>query len=440
MLCSVAFSTEGAVEQGWPSLPCSKKNRRSASPASRVKSDVQTAKARNEEKAAAKDPIVVGSTLSLTGFVRRDRVSSTRPPARRTSGTSTPPAGCSAGPSSGSSYDDESDPAKVTALYERLISQDRVDLIMGPYATPNIVAAQAVAERHGYVLPNHTAVLTYALTYDASSRRGRRAASQTSRCRRRSSRRSRHSGGRRRRIAFVTNTGGSTNFISYGPPNSTEGGAVEQARRMGFDVVLDLKYPPTVSDWGSIAAQVGRRTPISSGTAGSRPIRSASSRRWTSSTTSRRSSSRSSRRPGRSSRSATAATSVLSITLFEPNGRLLKRMGTKAQTIVSRFAQSAAANGLNYRVFDSQATASWTAWEVLTAGVRGARSLDNERVCNYLRANGSDTTFVGKLKFNPALNNFSVARNLVKQIQNRRWVVVWPPNLRVARLQGPPAG
>ena len=108
----------------------------------------------------------------------------------------------------------------------------------------------------------------------------------------------------------------------------------------------------------------------------------------------------------------------------------------KAQDIVARFAVSAAANGLSYRVFDSQATASWTAWEVLTAGVRGARSLDHERICNNLRTNGADTTFVGKLKFNPALNNFSVARNLVKQIQNRRWVVVWPPKSRVARLQG----
>ena len=128
---------------------------------------------------------------------------------------------------------------------------------------------------------------------------------------------------------------------------------------------------------------------------------------------------------------------VLSVTLFEPNGKLLRKLGKKAQNIVKLFAQSAAANGLSYRVFDSQATASWTAWEVLAAGVNGARSLDHDRICSYLRANGANTTFVGKLKFNPALNNFSVARNLVKQIQNRRWVVVWPPNLRVARLQGP---
>jgi branched-chain amino acid transport system substrate-binding protein len=128
---------------------------------------------------------------------------------------------------------------------------------------------------------------------------------------------------------------------------------------------------------------------------------------------------------------------VLSVTLFEPNGKLLKKLGRKAQNIVRQFAQSAAANGLGYRVFDSQATASWTAWEVLAAGVRGARSLDNERVCNYLKANGVDTTFVGKLRFNPAKNNFSKPRNLVKQIQKGRWKVVWPPALRVTKLQEP---
>ena len=128
---------------------------------------------------------------------------------------------------------------------------------------------------------------------------------------------------------------------------------------------------------------------------------------------------------------------MLSITLFEPNGKLLKKLGRKAQNIVAQFARSAADNGLSYRVFDSQATASWTAWETLAAGVRGARSLDNDRICSYLKQNGVDTTFVGKLRFNPALNNFSRPRNLVKQIQDGRWKVVWPPALRVTKLQEP---
>ncbi len=69
--------------------------------------------------------------------------------------------------------------------------------------------------------------------------------------------------------------------------------------------------------------------------------------------------------------------------------------------------------------------------------MRGTRSLDNGRICSNLKQNGVDTTFVGKLRFNPALNNFSRPRNLVKQIQDRRWKVVWPPALRVTKLQEP---
>src|SRR5690606_7624547 len=61
--------------------------------------------------------------------------------------------------------DDESNQDRVTQLYERLINQDEVDLLMGPYATPNIIAAVAVAERAGYVLPQHTAVHAPLLTY-----------------------------------------------------------------------------------------------------------------------------------------------------------------------------------------------------------------------------------------------------------------------------------
>jgi branched-chain amino acid transport system substrate-binding protein len=206
---------------------------------------------------------------------------------------------------------------------------------------------------------------------------------------------------------------------------------------MGFEVVLDLRYPPVFSDWGSLATRIRSARPDlvwNSGLA-TDPVSLIQAMEqldfrpplvFTLFPA-----------PGPLLALGERAEKVLSITLFEPNGRLLRRMGSKAQSIVRLFAQRAAANRLNYRVFDSQATASWTAWEVLTAGVRGARSLDHRRICNYLRSNRVHSTFVGTLRFNPALHNFSVARNLVKQIQNRRWVVVWPPNLRVARLQGP---
>ena len=382
------------------------------------------------------DPIVIGSTLSLTGAFGATGV------IHKAAGETfvrwiNSNGGLMGRPVEWKLLNDESDPAKVSALYERLISQDEVDLIMGPYATPNIVAAQAVAQRHGYVLPNHTAVLTYALTYDcqfptwSAGGKPNLAVPQTVFKMLKTQKRT------PRRIAFVTNTGGSTNFISYGAPSSSEGGAVEWARKQGLNVVLDLKYPPTTSDWGSIAAQVRAANPDfvwNSGLAldpvnlirAMEQLNYRPKQFFTLFPT-----------PGPLLALGSAADGVLSVTLFEPNGKLLKKLGRKAQNIVRQFAQSAAANGLGYRVFDSQATASWTAWEVLAAGVRGARSLDNERVCNYLKGNTVDTTFVGKLRFNPAKNNFSKPRNLVKQIQKGRWKVVWPPALRVTKLQEP---
>ena len=45
------------------------------------------------------------------------------------------------------------------------------------------------------------------------------------------------------------------------PAGLERGGAVEWAKKQGFNVVLDLKHPPVVSDWGSIAAQVRAANP-----------------------------------------------------------------------------------------------------------------------------------------------------------------------------------
>ena len=46
------------------------------------------------------------------------------------------------------SYDDESDPARVTELYEKLVLEDQVDYLIGPYSSDLTLAAAAVAERH----------------------------------------------------------------------------------------------------------------------------------------------------------------------------------------------------------------------------------------------------------------------------------------------------
>ncbi|MGH7313457.1 MAG: amino acid ABC transporter substrate-binding protein, partial [Candidatus Rokuibacteriota bacterium] len=45
-------------------------------------------------------------------------------------------------------YDDGSDPATAVRLYERLITQDKVDLVLGPYSSPISEAVADVSEKH----------------------------------------------------------------------------------------------------------------------------------------------------------------------------------------------------------------------------------------------------------------------------------------------------
>ncbi|MGE5180601.1 MAG: ABC transporter substrate-binding protein, partial [Acidobacteriota bacterium] len=52
--------------------------------------------------------------------------------------------------------DDQSKPDVARTLYEQLITVDKVDLLMGPYATGNILSAMAVAQRYDKLLIHHT--------------------------------------------------------------------------------------------------------------------------------------------------------------------------------------------------------------------------------------------------------------------------------------------
>jgi branched-chain amino acid transport system substrate-binding protein len=47
-------------------------------------------------------------------------------------------------------YDDQSDPDTTRRLYERLITDDKVDLLIGPYSSDLTLVASEVAERHNF--------------------------------------------------------------------------------------------------------------------------------------------------------------------------------------------------------------------------------------------------------------------------------------------------
>ena len=62
--------------------------------------------------------------------------------------------------------DDASDPGKGVSNTSRFLTEDKVDLIMGPYATPNIVSAMGVAQRYGKMLIHHTMGIPSLAKYD----------------------------------------------------------------------------------------------------------------------------------------------------------------------------------------------------------------------------------------------------------------------------------
>ena len=384
------------------------------------------------------EPIVVGSTLSLTGafaatgaihkivgeqFVERLNANG----------------GLLGRPVEWTVQDDESDQAKVAQLYERLISQDGVDLIMGPYATPNILSAMAVAERHGYVLPQHTAVIAPLLTYDCQfpawsigyepnvyvpTQLYEAVATlpeppQT--------------------VAFATNQNGSTDFVSRGlPDDENDPDARSIATQMGLEIVADIQYPPGTTEWAPIATQLQQADPdlIVNNSLGVDTVGLIQAMRqldyepplifslFPA--------------PGPLLGLGADAEGVLSVSIFEPNDAILAQYGPEVAEIVDEFETAAAAAGLPYTAFETQATASWNAWEILVAGVESAGNLEHEAICGALHANGAETTFSGNLAFDPAQNNFWPSNQGLKQIQDGDWVMVYPADRAAGTIK--PAG
>ncbi|MBT7612306.1 MAG: amino acid ABC transporter substrate-binding protein [Rhodospirillaceae bacterium] len=54
-------------------------------------------------------------------------------------------------------YDDESDPSKTAQIYEKLITDDQVDLLIAPWGTPSHLALAGVLEAHQFPMVGNTA-------------------------------------------------------------------------------------------------------------------------------------------------------------------------------------------------------------------------------------------------------------------------------------------
>lgn len=375
------------------------------------------------------DPIVIGSTLALSGPLAPTAA------IHEVAGdlfveTLNESGGLLGRPVEWRVLDDESVADQAASLYERLITEDEVDLIMGPYGTGGITAAMAVAERYGYVYPQHTGSLTYAfdyacqfpawptgrypnvtnpeLVFDALEATG--TPPET--------------------VAFVINQFPGSMFVAYGYPDSGDPqdapGAKELAEERGYEVVLDVQYPLTIDDWGPIAAQVRDADPDfvyhgALGVDGPNLIAAMDAldyqpagmfMQWPA--------------PGPVLGAGESAEGVLSVTAFEAHAPFTD--DPENAEIAAAFEEAATEAGIPYAAMETQASASWAAWQSLVAGVEGAGSLENEAVCDYLLDNTIETIF-GEVTYGTEQYNYYGDLSYVKQVQDGDWWVVYPEEL-----------
>jgi branched-chain amino acid transport system substrate-binding protein len=119
------------------------------------------------------------------------------------------------------------------------------------------------------------------------------------------------------------------------------------------------------------------------------------------------------------------ADGAIAISLFQEHPPFTANFG--AADLVRIYHEKAQAAGLPYPLVDVQAATSYSAWQVLEAAVKATKSFDDATLAKWLKTNKVDTVS-GKLRWD---GEFNYGDDLMKiaQVQNRRWVMVYPKNL-----------
>lgn len=318
--------------------------------------------------------------------------------------------------------DDESSPEKSAALYERLISEDKVDLIVGPYGTPNISAAMQVAKRHDMVFVHNSGTLVYSYTYAKqfplyasgieASKTGAKMVFDAYAS----------APNPPATVAFVTSKFAATNYLVYGHGNTP--GALQIAKDRGLKVVLELQYDVGNSDWSSIAQRVKDANPdllFMGATAadGVGLLAALNQLKWQP-----RHHFYQFPAPGPMLGAGKIADGATSVTMFEPYMPYLKNTG--ANDLVAAFPPAALAAGIKYIVPDIQAALMWSEWQTIVAGVKICKCLDQNKIAKALHST-TIRTVIGNIKFDPKQHNYYGDLGVIKQIQDGKWVVVYPP-------------
>ncbi len=309
--------------------------------------------------------------------------------------------------------DDQSKPEVCRSLYEKLITVDKVDLIMGPYATSPILAAMGVAQRYGKLFIQNSMGIPRLANYELQipatpfgsepnksypkvvfdAVAGTKNPPKT--------------------VAILTSKFPSAQFMAEGTR--------DVAKERGLNVLMYLEYEFGARDFGAIAARVKDANPDflwvgSLGLESNMLLEALKKLDYVP-----KHHFHLYPAPGPLAMSPDGKNALAS-TFLEPDEPFLSRPGVKR--LADLYKDRATRMNLPYKELDAQAAGMFSQWQILEQGVNGSKSLDDRTIATWLKKNGA-TTIYNKMRFDGPFNHGDPAQ-LVKQNQGNNWKVVWP--------------
>ena len=313
--------------------------------------------------------------------------------------------------------DDQSKPDLARTLYERLITVDKVDLIIGPYATANILSAMSVAQRYNKILVHSTFGIPKLATYERHFPGWPIGYTPEETVNNMAIDGILSSGKPVKTVAIVTSKFPSVNFLAAG--------AREQFKKRGITEVAFIEFEFGARDFGPIAARVREANADllymgAIGLEGNQLLEAMEKINYTP-----KNHLYLYPAPGPLSLSPLGK-DALSLTIYEDLPPFNKN--PQAAEFAKLYREAGTKAGLPFVDPETQAGAGYSAWQILTGAVNATKSLDDTVLTAHLKKNGADT-IVGKVRFD-GQQNYGDDLMRLKQVQDGKWVIVWPKEVQ----------
>jgi len=309
--------------------------------------------------------------------------------------------------------DDQSKPDVSRTLYERFITSDGVDLILGPYGTASILAAMGVAQRYHKVFIQNTMGVPSLATYEwhfsalvSGPDPSRSLPEKILEC-------YASTGNPPKSIAVVTSKFPSAEDMAKGMRTVAAEHKLTEA--------VFLEYETGNRDYGAIAARVKDVDPDFMfvgclGVEGNQLLEAMSQLSY------------SPKRhfylyPSAVLASYAPAERAMSLTNFEDVAPYIST--PEAAEFAKAFDAKAKEANLPYPYVDSQAGNEYSGWQILVAAINATKSLDDKTLATWLENNSVDT-LAGRRNFKGKFHTSEKDQQQMRQVQNGRWVAVFP--------------